>query len=105
MMLEIREGGGTNMVSCVHIRAVLRDWTGEMARRRMNNIRRLGRSYSEVADTLRYDPLAVGTARVADVRAVMRRWVRPFLVGKRCRCQADPGVGCWRGRQVRPARF
>ena len=31
--------------------------------------------------------------------------VRPFLDGKRCRCPAGPGVGCWRGRQVRPARF
>jgi hypothetical protein len=36
MVLEIRKRGGKDMVSCVHIRAVLRDWTGEMARRRVN---------------------------------------------------------------------
>jgi len=38
-----------------------------------------GADDSEVGDTLRYDLLAVGTARVADWCAVMRRWVRPFL--------------------------
>jgi hypothetical protein len=58
MVPEIRERGGTDMVSCVHIRAVLRDRTGEMARRRMSE-------YSAVWSTLRIVVEKVHQPRIA----------------------------------------
>jgi hypothetical protein len=97
MVLEIQERGGTDMVTCVHIRAVLCGLTGEMARRRMNEYSAIRNSAAKLSDhAQRLRPVRVqyasirGSARRRDPRRGLCAPAWSTAPGRR----PDPGR-CW----------